>query len=105
VQLSTRQSDGSTLREHLQVAADNGTRADPRLGAAVPPEMAALWAAFVALDNARPAGMGKSAIPPSELIAWQQLHGVRLTPWEAETLMAMDRAVLALSHASTPARH
>lgn len=98
MQLATRQSDGSTLREHLQSAAAQGQPADPRLGAGAPPQCAALWDAFVALNGARPSGMGASAIPPSEIVAWQQLHGVRLTPWEADTLQAMDRAVLALSN-------
>ena len=101
MQLATRQPDGSTLREHLQVAASARAKPDPRLHASAPPEMSALWVAFVALDAARPVGMGKSAIPPSELIAWQQLHNVELTPWEAETLMAMDRAVLTLANAMT----
>lgn len=97
MQLATRQSDGSTLREHLQSAAAQGQPADPRLGAGAPPQCAALWDAFVALNGARPSGMGASAIPPSEIVAWQQLHGVRLTPWEVDTLRAMDQAALGVA--------
>jgi hypothetical protein len=91
VQLSTIQPDGSPLRAHLQAAAAQGRR-DPRLSARAPREVAALWDAFVALDASRPIGMAPGPIQPSELLAWQQLHGVRLTQWECDTLLAMDRA-------------
>lgn len=94
MQLATRQPDGSPLRQHLQAAAAAGARPDPRLASRPPAAAAALWDAYAALHATRPSGMGPSAITASELLAWQQLHGVRLTPWEAETLQAMDRAAL-----------
>jgi hypothetical protein len=34
------------------------------------------------------------AIPPSELEAWQRLCGVRLSPWEVETVYELDRLAL-----------
>lgn len=96
MQLGARQPDGASLREHLQSGAAQTGRADPRLLAAVPAAGAALWQAFIDLASARPAHMGGAgAIPPSELQAWQQLHGLRLSPWEIDTLAAMDRAALA----------
>lgn len=95
MQLSARQPDGSTLREHLQAAAAAGMPADARLHSRVPACVQSLWQAFVALDAARVPSMGASPILASELVAWQQLHGVRLSPWEAETLQAMDRAAQA----------
>lgn len=94
MQLAATQPDGSTLRDHLQVAAQHGTT-DARLGSTPPPAGAMLYDLFVQLNAARPVGMGPGAIPPSELLAWQQLMGVRLSPWEADTLLAMDRAALA----------
>lgn len=49
--------------------------------------------AFIELHGARPAsGFGISAIPLSEVNAWQQTMGVRLTPWEVETILHLDRA-------------
>lgn len=39
--------------------------------------------------------MGASAIPQSEIRAWMDNHGVELTPWEIETLQALDQAALA----------
>jgi len=96
VQLATTQPDGSTLRDHLQAAAAAGAAVDPRLSVRVPASMQALWDAFAALDAARLPSMGASPILCSEIAAWQQLHGVQLSPWEAETLLAMDRAALVL---------
>ena len=93
MQLNATQPDGSPLRRHLQAAADNGMPVDARLVSKPPAAAAALWDAFVALHAARPPGKGVSPILASELVAWQQLHGVRFSAWEAETLMAMDRAL------------
>lgn len=95
MQLMRRQPDGATLRQHLQRAAELTGQPDPRLQRRVPPAGAALWETFCELAAARPAGMGPGAVPMAELQAWQQLHGVRLTPWEVGTLLAMDRAALA----------
>lgn len=39
-------------------------------------------------------GFGPAAIPLTEMIAWQKAMNVRLTPWEVETIMHLDRAVL-----------
>lgn len=85
MQLAAKQPDGATLRQHLQSAAAQGHAVDRRLLSQPPREAAALWAAFVALHGAEP-------IKPADLQAWQQLMGLQLTPWEAETLLLMDRA-------------
>ena len=101
MQLGQRQGGGGTLREHLHAAAQSTGTVDPMLTELqVPAGCTALWAAFVDLSMARPSGMGPSAIPPSEVLAWQQLHGLRLTSWELDTLAAMDRAGLAISAAA-----
>jgi hypothetical protein len=101
MRLAATLPDGSTLRDHLHAAAAAGMPADVLLLSRAPGSAAAIWEAFVALNAARPVGMGPSAIPPSELLAWQQLHGVCLSPWEAETLLAMDRAALAAYNKSS----
>lgn len=95
MRLAARQPDGSTLRDHLLAAAAAGVTADPLLQRRAPPAGAVLWEAFVTLNGARHAGMTPGPILPSEVLAWQQLIGVRLTAWEADTLLAMDRAALA----------
>lgn len=95
MQLDKREEDGSTLRAHLVAS---GAR-DQRLSSTPPAACRALWQAYCALNSCRPASMGGLVcVPPSEIIAWQQLHGVQLNPWEVETLMAMDRAAVAAYH-------
>lgn len=92
--LGQQQIGGGTLREHLQAAAKTTGNVDPRLLATVPEGTSALWAAYCDLASARPAGMGASAIPSTEYEAWQRLARVQFTPWELDTLKAMDRAAL-----------
>jgi hypothetical protein len=92
MRLAARLPDGSTLRQHLQAAG----AVDARLTATPPAGCDGIWRAFVDLNAARPAGMSAAAVPPSEIDAWQRLHGVRLSPWEVETIMLMDRAALAV---------
>jgi hypothetical protein len=78
------QPDGCTLRQHLQSAARQTGIPDPRLRQEIPAHASTVWAAFVDLSPLNP-------IPPSEIAAWQQLHGVELTGWELDSLKAMDR--------------
>lgn len=86
MQLSARLPDGATLREHLQATPVG--RADPRLRSRVPAAGALLWEAFAALHT------GMARMQPSEVLAWQQLHGVRLSSWDVDTLFGMDAAAL-----------
>ncbi len=60
----------------------------------IPAGMAAIWEAFQAISAARPSGMGPSAIPQSEIRAWQDNHGVQLTSWEIETIQQLDAVAL-----------
>ena len=95
--LFRRRKDGTTERDHL-VALQNATgKTPPELEIPpVPPGTEALLHAFEQLHAARPAGgFGIASIPLTEVIAWQTAMGVRLTPWEVETLLYLDRAALA----------
>lgn len=87
------QPDGKTLREHLFAVWKATRRRPPELD--LPPLPAAgvaVWEWFKALDAARGSnGWGPNPISWADLVAWQQLAGVQLTPWEAETLRALDR--------------
>lgn len=57
--------------------------------------MECIWSAFQQISAGRPAGMGPSAIPQSEIRAWQHNHGVELTSWEIDTLCQIDQVALA----------
>ena len=62
-----------------------------------------LWLTFQQLHQSRgSAGMGPAPISQQDLQAWQHNNGVQLTPWEADTLMALD-AVALKSLSETPA--
>lgn len=48
------------------------------------------------LSDTRPTGFtGPGRITRGEIAAWQAITGVTLSPWEAETLIAIDRAAVA----------
>lgn len=54
-----------------------------------------LWAAFLQLHEARRVGMGPTPLVWADIDAWQNLHGIRLSSWEIDTLHQLDRAALA----------
>ena len=64
----------------------------------IPAEVAALWSVFVALSATRRAGLGASPLCLADLEAWSRLTRTPLTPWELDTLIAIDAAALAASH-------
>ena len=96
MQLSALEGDGAPLRTHLTRLRASTGRLDPRLAASmapVPPAVAPLWEAFRTLSGTRaPTVEGLAPITCTEIEAWQRLAGVRLTPWEADTLLAVDRS-------------
>lgn len=56
-----------------------------------PPSLTYLWATFYRLSNRRGSnGFGVNPITWSELDAFTRLSGVRLTPWEIETVEMLD---------------
>lgn len=95
MQLSQRQSDGQPLRVHLQAEARATGQPHPLLAARVPLPGQGLWDVYCDIASSRPAGLGPSVVPCSEYVAWQAITGVRLSPWEVDTLRAMDRAAVA----------
>lgn len=62
----------------------------------IPPGGSAIWSVFLDLNSRRGNnGMGPSPIALADVVAWQQLMGVDLTPWEVETILHLDAAALA----------
>lgn len=54
-----------------------------------------LWAAFLWLHAGRASGMGgPAAISAADIVAWQTLSRVRLTPWEVDVMRALDGVAL-----------
>lgn len=87
-----------TERQHLEAAQRQMRRAIPELHPdPLPPALAALWGSFLELNGTRVAsGSGAGPITFGEIAEWQRMRGASLTPWEVETIRAVDSAVLAV---------
>ena len=94
--LSERQADGRTLRENLENAERQLKRKPKELEDLVelPEAFQEYWQWFLRLSNHRPSGMGISAIPYSEYVAFFQLIGVAPEPYEIEILEVFDSIAL-----------
>jgi hypothetical protein len=101
--LSRRLHDGCTEREHLQAAARQSGDWSALAMPPMPGGCLHLWQAYHEMAAGRPSGMGgASGIPPSEIAAWQTLSGVQLTPWEIDTILALDQVALKLLSEQQP---
>ena len=92
-ELSKLQEDGQTLLSHLK-AAEQRTGKVPAMIANAPPMprgCAQLWADFNELHGSRGStGFGFARITFADLKAWQEVRGVRLTPWEIDQIRKAD---------------
>lgn len=72
--------------------AAGGGPIDDRLLQQPPRSCRALWNAYVEMSHTRPPG---GTLLFTEIEAWQRLHNLRLSSWEVETLIAIDRSFVA----------
>lgn len=90
--------DGHTLRQHLKAAAAQRSRraiAD-LAGPELPADCAYVWTWFLELHRARGSnGFGPEAIGYRDIEAWAWLKGLRLAPFELDSLVALDQLWLA----------
>ena len=94
--LSERQSDGRSLREHLE-SVEKQTRTTPKELQdliELPESMQEYWSWFLRLNSRRPSGMGMSSIPYSEMLAFFELIGVVPDPCEIEVIELFDRTAM-----------
>lgn len=84
-----------TERDHLLAYARTTGETPPELQ---PPPLPGgcelLWTVFLQLHGARGGGMGPAPISMSDLLAYQQLHGIELNPWELDVLHQLDQVAL-----------
>lgn len=65
----------------------------------LPSFLAYLWRIFVRLADRRSTGLnGPNLITYTEMQAFQELAGIRLTPWEVEMIEALDKCHLSELH-------
>jgi hypothetical protein len=86
----------TTHRAVLQSLADQGdadAAAELDEQPPLPAATAYLWTYFQDLHVGRPSyGMGPCRLPRSEIRAWEEGEGIRLSPWEVRTLVSVDAA-------------
>jgi len=73
----------------LQRVARNTGEHDPRLNVEWPRLGRSLWDAFRRIGRSMTMN-GPGPIMPENILAFQQLHGVKFTPWELDVIDAFD---------------
>lgn len=87
--------DGLTQRDHLQAYARFSGEIPPELILPpIPGGLNVIWEIFLHLHHMRGAGMGPSPISACDLLAYQQLHGIDMNPWELECIHALDQVAI-----------
>lgn len=94
--LSEKQKDGNSLRDHLEAVWKQTKKKPKELDNLIelPICMTEYWQWFLKLNARRPSGMGISAIPYSEMLAFFQLTGVCPDPCDVEVIEMFDRVAL-----------
>lgn len=97
-ELSAKQPDGATLREHLEAVQARTGRVPATLANAptLPNGCELLWRAFLQLHGRRASsGFGPTPILYSEIDAYQRVTGHGLAAWEIGAILAADDAYFA----------
>ena len=103
---NSKQSDGATLKEHIENASNNpfanGKLAikhndDEIIKPLILPVQAHIaWSHFLRLHGQRRSGgMGVSCLCYSDILSFCELHKIKLSPWELELITEFDKAFLA----------
>lgn len=87
--MAVRTADGSALGEHYAALERMGKVV--LRSPALPPAGIPVWNAFARLSYSRSSnGFGANPIPYTEIEAFCRLTGTDLSPWEVETITALD---------------
>jgi hypothetical protein len=96
-ELSKRQDDGCTLRDHLRAAERSLRRPIERLHLECPQIARYLWDWFLEISNGRTgSGSGPNPIAYSEIESWSRLFGVSLRPFELTAIKHLDMTYLSV---------
>jgi hypothetical protein len=95
--LSVVQSDGATLRQHLEVVVkQTGKIPEEYDFPDCPDALMYLWSMFGELCGSRSnTGYGMLPLQFAEIEAWTRLSHCPLLPWELRTIKMLDSALLA----------
>lgn len=88
-----------TLREHLNAVAERSGELPARLRNApkCPPALSYLWALFVRLRSRCTPSMSVPRILYTDMLAFMQVTGQRLTAWEVSVIERLDDAFVEAS--------
>lgn len=91
--LSVKQSDDSTLRDHLLTVAGATGERHPWLDRPVPTALLYLYEAFAEMNASREPGLSSlRPISEAQMYYWQRLHNFPLHHWELLALQRIDVA-------------
>ena len=95
--LSAAQDDDKTLRWHLQIVYEQSGEMPADLDVPdLPHELSYLCGYFLKMNRKRTAGaMSANPLSDAEIMAWQQRHGITLSPFEGECIDALDAMYMA----------
>jgi hypothetical protein len=95
LELSSKQKDGSTLKEQLESIKRQTGVTPPQLECEpIPDCVVYLWEFILDLNSTRQSGMGVNAISYTEIVAWCTLTGNKLSPYETRVIKMLDRVFL-----------
>lgn len=97
--LSEAQSDGNSLRSHLEVV-HKATKVLPEQLqnlVALPDSIKEVWMYFLDLNSTRPSGFGISPISYSEMLAYFTLNDIQVNQEEVQLIRMFDNAAITSS--------
>lgn len=97
--LNEAQSDGATLRQHLEAVrkqtGENPRELDELLANRCPDLLEPVWAMFIELNGSRGSnGFSISPISYTEMLAWSAMTGQHPTHFEVKAIKAVDVAYI-----------
>lgn len=75
-------------------------KAEEAVAPQMPPELSYIWEWFTQISPKRQNGMAANALASTEILAWQQRHGVRFDPFEESVIDRID--ALFINHQNKP---
>ena len=102
--LGQRQSDGATLRQHLEIVCrQTGKIPEEYVFPDCPEQLAYLWQLFLQLSRTR-GNTGYGLLPLSlvEIEAWTRLMCCPILPWELQAMLLLDSAYMASQVVAKP---
>jgi len=102
---NSKQSDGSTLKEHIENASSNPfagsmlavKNLEDKINESpiLPVQAQIIWSYFLRLHGQRRSGgMGVSCLCYSDILSFCKLHKIKLHPWELELITEFDKKFL-----------